>query len=257
MDRSIADIRRALADATAEDLPALLRYYAADPRNGVADACAVASRRLERDRREDERLDELCRLEADLAAEGIGSVAGVDEVGRGALAGPVTAAAVILPAGFRPRGITDSKRLAPDARLRFDALIRHEAIAWSVAHVPPSEIDARGIAAATAEAMRQAIAGLGCIVDHVLVDGLPVDLGCPTTAIVKGDARVRSIAAASIVAKVARDALMAELAVRVIGYGLAENKGYGSPDHLAALVARGPSDVHRRSFAPCSQTRMF
>jgi len=105
--------------------------------------------------------------------------------------------------------------------------------------------------------MRQAIAALACPIDHVLVDGNPTDLGRPATAIVRGDATVRAIAAASIVAKVARDMLMRDLDLRYPGYQLAANKGYGSADHLASIARRGPSPVHRRSFAPCSQTPLF
>jgi ribonuclease HII len=156
-----------------------------------------------------------------------------------------------------PARLTDSKRLDASTRERLDAEIRSHAVAWAVAHVSAAEIDALGIAQATAEAMRRAVSALGCPIDHVLVDGRHVELGHPTTAVVKGDASVRSIAAASIVAKVARDALMVELATGYEGYGLAVNKGYGSPDHLAAIRMRGPSEIHRRSFAPCSQTSLF
>ncbi len=137
-----------------------------------------------------------------------------------------------------------------------DGIIRATAEV-SVAHVPAERIDAIGIAAATREAMRAAISGLGAEVQHVLVDGLPVDLGIASTAIVKGDGCVRSIAAASIVAKVARDSLMSELDVSHPGYGLGTNMGYGSAAHLEALRLHGPSPVHRRSFSPCSQLTIF
>lgn len=255
--RTVSEIRRLFAAATGDELEELIERYSADPRAGIDDAISRARARLERERAERARLERLCALERQLARAGARVLAGVDEVGRGALAGPVTAAAVILPDGFMPARLTDSKRLDPATRERLDAEIRANAIACAVAHVSAAEVDALGIAQATAEAMRQAVSALGCPIDHVLVDGHHVELGHPTTAVVKGDASVRSIAAASIVAKVARDALMVELATAYDGYGLATNKGYGSPDHLEAIRTRGPSEIHRRSFAPCSQTSLF
>ena len=254
---SVTTIRHALASADGDALDALIVLHERDARAGVVQAVTVARRRLDRDRREEARLVDICILERELVARGCTVVAGVDEVGRGALAGPVTAAAVVLPPDFAPRGLTDSKQLDPAARQGFDALIRASAIAVSVAHVPAAEIDAIGIVAATAEAMRRAVHGLGLVVDHVVVDGLPVELGVPSTAVVKGDAKVRSVAAASIVAKVARDTLMIDLATRFTPYGFEGNKGYGAPGHLAALDAHGPCEIHRRSFAPCVQSSLF
>lgn len=253
----VAAVRHAIASADGPALEALIRVYEADARAGVEQAVVAARRRLERDRRESARLSDICVLERELEARGFAVIAGVDEVGRGALAGPVTAAAVVLPPGFLPRGITDSKQLDPARRQRFDEVIRRNAVCLCVAHVPAVEIDAMGIAAATVEAMRRAIAGLALAADHVVVDGLPVDLGVPSTSVVKGDARVRSVAAASIVAKVARDALMVELAADFGPYGFDGNKGYGSPGHLAALNEHGPCEIHRRSFAPCVQSSLF
>ncbi len=184
-------------------------------------------------------------------------VAGVDEVGRGALAGPVTAAAVLLDAGADIPGLADSKTLTPRQRARVDSVIRASAAAVAVAHVPPGVIDALGIAEATRRAMLEAVAALAVRPHAVVVDGLPVDLGVESHAVVRGDSLVAAVAAASIVAKVARDGLMAELDHEFPGYGFATHKGYGTPDHLAAIERLGPCEIHRRSFAPCSQRRLF
>jgi len=191
----------------------------------------------------------------DLRQQGL--VAGVDEAGRGPLAGPVVAAAVILD-DSRPmiRGIADSKVLSPHAREDLAGRIRDRCIAWSLGWADPSEIDALNILQATMLAMRRALLGLGRVPAHVIVDGdrcpslagLPFD--CSIEAVVAGDASVKCVGAASILAKVARDRCMCELDQRFPGYGLARHKGYGTPQHLEALRRLGPSPVHRRSFAP-------
>jgi ribonuclease HII len=176
-------------------------------------------------------------------------IAGVDEVGRGPLCGPVTAAAVILDFDHLPSGLDDSKRLSPARRLELDTVIRAQARV-AVAHASVAEIDALNILQASHLAMRRAIMALGP--DFALIDGnrLPRDLPCPAQAVVKGDARSLSIAAASIVAKVARDAIMVRLAAEHPGYGWERNAGYPSPGHLEALHRLGPTPHHRRSFAP-------
>jgi ribonuclease HII len=180
-----------------------------------------------------------------------GLVAGVDEVGRGPLAGPVVAAAVILDDLQPIAGLRDSKTLGPATRERLAAEIRAKALCVSVAESSVDEIDRLNILQATMLAMQRAVEGLRLRPAHVLVDGnrLP-RLRVPAEAIVKGDARIPAIAAASIVAKVHRDALLCALHERHPAYGFAEHKGYPTPEHLAALRAHGPSPVHRRSFAP-------
>lgn len=184
-------------------------------------------------------------------------VAGVDEAGRGALAGPVTAAAVILGHGEWISGLADSKTMTPKRRSLVEAAIRERAAAFAVAHVEPAIIDTLGIAEATRRAMLEAIAGLAIRPHLVLVDGLPVELGIESRTIVRGDSLVPAIAAASVVAKVSRDALMAEADAAFPGYGFAVHKGYGTPDHLAAIERHGPCAIHRRSFAPCCRSRLF
>ena len=179
-----------------------------------------------------------------------GRVAGVDEAGRGSLAGPVVAAAVILPADFVLPGLTDSKLLTPAARTRLASEIRAVAVAYAVAAVEASEIDATDILRATLRAMASAVRGLSMGPELVLVDGniLP-PLSVPARAVVRGDRLVSAISAASILAKVTRDATMVEWDRRFPGYGFAQHKGYGTVAHLSSIVRHGPCTIHRKSFA--------
>jgi ribonuclease HII len=175
----------------------------------------------------------------------------VDEAGRGPLAGPVFAAAVVLDPGRRLRGLDDSKRLPERARLELAGLIKARAIAWAVASASVDEIDALNILGATLLAMERAIAALAVAPARVLVDGLH----CPTVAaatraVVRGDARVKAISAASILAKTARDGEMVRLAQAYPQYGFERHKGYPTPEHLERLRRFGPCAVHRRSFRP-------
>jgi len=192
--------------------------------------------------------------ERQLQAAGFRLVAGIDEVGRGPLAGPVMAAAVILdPAGSADwyELLNDSKALSTIQRERLDPLIRHGALAVGLGSASSEEIDAIGIAPATRMAMARAVAGLKVKPDHLLIDAMPLpEPGIPFRAVIHGDALCRSIAAASIVAKVARDAQMVQEDASYPGYGFARHKGYGTPEHLESLARLGPCPIHRRSFAP-------
>ncbi len=196
--------------------------------------------------------EELCcswRFEDEAAAGGCDVVAGLDEVGRGALCGPVVACAVVLGRDFDASGLDDSKRLTPRQRERLAERVRGRARAWALGESGPEEIDRVNILRATWLAMGRALDGLGVPSDLVLVDGAPAEgLRLPQRAIVKGDALSVSIAAASIVAKVARDAMMREWDERCPGYGLARNMGYASEGHREALRRMGPSVIHRKSF---------
>jgi ribonuclease HII len=178
-------------------------------------------------------------------------IAGVDEVGRGPLAGPVVAAAVILDPERTIDGLADSKRLSPRRRDTLAGLIRGRALAWALGRAEVEEIDRLNILQASLLAMRRAVEALGVAPAKALVDGnrCPV-LSCPVQAVVRGDATLACISAASILAKVSRDAEMAELDRSYPGYGLAVHKGYPTAVHLAALRRLGPSPIHRRSFAP-------
>ena len=184
-------------------------------------------------------------------ARGLLRIAGTDEVGRGPLCGPVTAAAVILDPARIPEGLNDSKKLTAKRRAALVEEITATAD-WCVAHASVEEIDSLNILRASHLAMCRAVAGLRARPDHVLVDGnrLPQDLGVSAEAIVKGDGRSVSIAAASILAKEARDALMVGLAQQYPGYGWERNAGYPTRDHLQALLDLGVTPVHRRSFKP-------
>ncbi|HWJ20804.1 MAG TPA: ribonuclease HII [Gemmatimonadaceae bacterium] len=194
-------------------------------------------------------------IERDLRAAGAPLIAGVDEVGRGPLAGPVVACAVVMPPDARAiAGVDDSKRLTCAARVRLAARIRERAIAIGVGAASVREIERINIYHATVLAMRRALARLAVKPDHVLVDGKTLrTLGVEHTAIVGGDARCYNIACASIVAKVTRDRLMERLAAHYPDYRWERNAGYGTPDHLAGLAARGITPHHRRSFCAVSQ----
>ena len=193
-----------------------------------------------------------------LWVQGGAVVAGIDEAGRGPLAGPVVAAAVVLPPFSGPlRGLRDSKLLTPRARARVAALVRRRALAIGVGAASVREIDRLNIRRATILAMRRALDRLPFIPAYVLVDGLLCpELGRPHEAIVGGDASCVSIAAASVIAKTVRDRLMVRLAARHPAYAWAANKGYATPEHLAALTAAGTSAHHRRSFAPVIQLEL-
>jgi ribonuclease HII len=178
-------------------------------------------------------------------------VCGIDEVGRGPLAGPVVAAAVVLDTGAEIKGLADSKRLSETRREMLDREIRAAALAFSLGRAEPSEIDALNILQATLLAMTRAVAGLGVRPHAALVDGNAIPpLTIPAEAIVRGDEKIPAISAASIVAKVARDAEMRELEARYPGYGFAAHKGYPTRKHLEAIARLGVLPVHRRSFAP-------
>ncbi len=190
------------------------------------------------------------RFEKKAWATGAVMVAGVDEVGRGSLFGPVVAAAVILDRSYRVRGLRDSKLLLPERRELLAPRIREHAIAWAVAAVDAARIDQINIYHASRLAMREAVLRLQPAADHLLIDALRLDCDLPQRAIIHGDALSASIAAASILAKVERDRMMCEWDAVFPEYGLASHKGYSTPQHIAALREHGPSPLHRQSFAP-------
>lgn len=183
-------------------------------------------------------------------------IAGIDEAGRGPLAGPVVAAAVVIPCGFKLSGLNDSKKLTAKKReILFEELMAADGVLIGIGQVDAPEIDVLNILKATHLAMRKAAESLLHIPDFCLIDGLPVkDFPFPQEAIVKGDAKSLSISAASIIAKVTRDRLMAEYAREFPQYGFERHSGYGTKAHLEALNTYGPCRIHRRSFAPVTQT---
>jgi ribonuclease HII len=196
---------------------------------------------------------DLDRYEGALRAQGFSRIAGADEAGRGALAGPLVAAAVILPDGFDREGINDSKLLtAAQRETQFD---RIRASCWiAVRKIEPGVLDERGLHRSNLALLRRCVKALDPVPDYVLTDGFPVArMPCPSLGIKKGDTVAASIAAASIVAKVTRDHIMRRLHRRYPDFNFAENKGYGTPEHWLALDRHGPSDIHRLSFAGVGQ----
>jgi ribonuclease HII len=229
----------------------LLRAIAVDPRAGVRALSARLVRERERHRVEVRRLRALYRPQIALAHSAGGEVAGVDEVGMGPLAGPVVAAAVVLPVSPRLWGLADSKQVPDEVRRTLAARIREVARDVSIGTASREEIDRLNVYHAGLLAMRRAIDGLRDRPAHVAIDGRVVpDVAIPQSRWIGGDARVAAIAAASIVAKVHRDDLMRRLDTRHPGFGFAQNVGYGTAEHLAALRRLGPTPEHRRSFAP-------
>ena len=199
-----------------------------------------------------ERLDPDFAEERILWSRGYRHVAGIDEVGRGCLAGPVTAAAVILPPNWKPRGLRDSKLLKPEERRRLDVEIRSRALAWAIAFVSPELIDRINILQATLLASQLAAARLPIRADALLLDAVALpELKIHQRVLVSADRLCASVAAASVIAKVARDRLMEEMDLLYPGYDLARNKGYAAPEHRAGLDALGLTPIHRLSFAPC------
>jgi ribonuclease HII len=201
----------------------------------------------------------LYAMERALRRRGFAGVAGADEAGRGACAGPLVAAAVLLPAGRRGEidGLADSKLLTPAARERVYVQVIERAVAHAVVVVPAAEVDARGLHVCNLAAMRRALATLPVRPDYVLTDGFPVDgLDAPGLAVWKGDQVAACVAAASVLAKVTRDRIMVELAETYPEYGFDEHKGYATPEHSAALDRYGPCAVHRFSYANVAGARV-
>lgn len=222
-----------------------------DPRAGARALWALEQAAIAAQAQERARIFKMLRHERALWGRGVHHVGGLDEVGVGPLLGPVVAAVVVLPAGVSIEGIDDSKKLSHGRRVQLDKEIRAQALGVGMGQCSALEIDAMNIHRATREAMRRALVNLPCALDHVLVDAHRVPGTKVTqTAIIGGDRVSHAIAAASIVAKVARDAMITALDGAYPGYGLAQHKGYGTAMHLEALAQLGPTPHHRQSFAP-------
>jgi ribonuclease HII len=201
----------------------------------------------------------MCSSRFERAARQLGwtRIAGIDEAGRGALFGPVVAAAVVLNPKRRIVGLDDSKKLTPERRAELAPRIHEHALAWAVAEIDASRIDAWNIYQASRQAMTAALQQLSIIPDYLLIDAMQLDVLIEQKSLIKGDAKSISIAAASILAKTHRDARMNEWDVIYSGYGLAQHKGYGTPEHLEALRRLGPTPLHRNSFAPVRESRCW
>jgi ribonuclease HII len=251
---SVAELRERYVDGgrpLPEELEALLE---ADSRAGAREILRLVRKRREENRAEGQRLRHLLRFERELWERGVVHVAGVDEAGMAPLAGPVVAGACVLPREYRPRGIDDSKQLDRKERERLAADVKANAICWAVARAEVDEIDGLNIYRAGLLALTRAVRGLAVVPDHLLVDARKLrDLRIAQTPIVHGDALSLTIAAASILAKTARDALMRDLDAAHPGYGFARHKGYPTAEHFDALKRLGACPIHRRSFQPVRQ----
>lgn len=239
-------IAATLANAPVDELQPLLDRWHDDPRAQVRRAVGVAERRRAHEQAERARVEAMYDLMHELGGDGL--VLGVDEVGRGAVAGPLTVCAVALPDDPKIWGVNDSKQLTPTRREQLAVQIRHVATAIGTCHIQPTEIDELGMSLCLRRAMAGAIADAGGDPACVLIDGNPVHVHPKERTLVKGDARIACIAAASIVAKVTRDELMIELDEQYPGYHFAQSKGYASAEHIAGIQKQGLSAVHRATF---------
>jgi ribonuclease HII len=248
---SVAELRVRFVDRGAALSAECEAALVSDERAGAREVLRLVQKRRRENRAEGQRLRHLLRFESELWERGLTLVAGVDEAGMAPLAGPVVAGACILPCDYRPRGIDDSKQLDARARERLAADIRRNAVAWSVARAEVDEIDSLNIYRAGLLALTRAVTALATAPEHVLVDArkLP-EVRLPQTPIVHGDALSLTIAAASILAKTTRDALMSELDAAHPGYGFSRHKGYPTEEHFDALRRLGACAIHRRSFQP-------
>ncbi len=248
---TLAELRVRYVDG-ARPLPAAVEAeLRSDPRSGAKAILDAVAKRRHAHRAEGQRLRKMLRFEQELWASGTLHVAGVDEAGMSPLAGPVYAAAVVLSPGTRIADVDDSKKLDVKARERLAVEIKEAAVAWAVGTASVDEIDTINIHWAGLLAMQRAVLGLGLTPQHLLIDARRLkDLDIPQQRIVKGDARSLSIAAASILAKTSRDAMMRELDAAHPGYGFAKHKGYPVKAHVAALTKLGACVAHRRSFGP-------
>ena len=246
---TIKEIKEQLASIQRLDDP-LLTELEQDSRSGVIQAIAKRKRDIQKRIDEDERLEGMLTYEKECYARGMELIAGVDEVGRGPLAGPVVAAAVILPKACKIPGLNDSKKIPKSKHKEIYEAVLQNAIAIGIGVKDNQVIDQVNIYEATKLAMMEAIGQLDPQPQHLLIDAMKLDLPIPQTSIIKGDANSLSIAAASIVAKVTRDQMMEEFDREYPGYDFAQNAGYGTAKHLAGLDKLGVTPIHRRSFEP-------
>ena len=246
---TIKEIKERLATIDDLDHP-LFEELILDGRAGVQAAISKRKRELQKQVDEDMRLEKMLAYEKELYAQGIDLIAGVDEVGRGPLAGPVVAAAVILPKACKIPGLNDSKKIPKSKHKEIYEAVLQNAIAIGIGIKDNQVIDQVNIYEATKLAMMEAIGQLEPQPQHLLIDAMRLDLPIPQTSIIKGDANSLSIAAASIVAKVTRDQMMEEFDCEYPGYDFTQNAGYGTANHLAGLDKLGVTPIHRRSFEP-------
>ena len=247
--QSISEIKEILGNCSMEELPEQIKQFEEDSRKGVQTTLASFRKKYEKYQQELERLEEILTYERGLWEAGYDLVAGIDEVGRGPLAGPVVAAAVILPKECKIEGVNDSKKLSAKKREELYDIILEKAVSYGIGIVSNERIDEINILQATYEAMREALSQLKPKADYILADAVTIPMvSTPQRGIVKGDAKSMSIGAASIVAKVYRDRLMEAYDEVYPGYGFASNKGYGAAEHLEGIRKQGITPIHRKTF---------
>ncbi len=247
--QTVADIKARLAQADSGELAVLERALLSDTRKGVRDALCAARKRIEAEKQEEKRLGGLYAYERQLAHGRL--IVGLDEVGRGPIAGPLAVGAVVLPKDPRIPGLDDSKKINERQREGIAARIKEHALAWAVVYIEAEAIDAAGMTASLRVAFTRAVRKVeeaGVVPEVLLIDGNPLHFDERELNVVKGDGRCASIAAASIVAKVDRDALMRRYAEQYPVYGFDSCKGYASAQHIEAIKEHGLSPLHRKSF---------
>ena len=246
---TISQIKEILSSIHTIDDP-MFQQLSLDMRKGVQTALKSCQKRIEKEQKRAEHFIEMQYYERLAYQEGASFIAGVDEVGRGPLAGPVVAAAVILPKNIEDLGFDDSKKLSASKREEIYRLIQEKAIAIGIGIVDADIIDQVNIYQASRLAMQQAVSELKIQPDYLLIDAMKIDVNTPQIGIIKGDAKSISIAAASIVAKQVRDQMMQEFDELYPGYDFDNNAGYGTPKHLEGLKSKGICPIHRKTFAP-------
>ncbi|WP_202077039.1 ribonuclease HII [Caldalkalibacillus salinus] len=246
---TIKEIKSWLDNTAEEHVVQHLKALEKDGRQGVKRLAQSWERRIQLKEERERHWEHIQRHEKELREQGYNFIAGVDEVGRGPIAGPVVAAAVILPQDFKLVGINDSKQLSKEDRETYDTYIREHALDYHIAFVDAKDIDRMNIYQATVQAMKDALTTMTMKPEYALIDAVRLShLSYPSRSIVKGDANSVSIAAASIIAKVARDRWMEEIANLYPQYGFERHKGYGTKEHWQALNEKGPTPIHRKSF---------
>ena len=247
--QSISEIKEILGNCSMEELPEQMKQFEEDSRKGVQTALASFRKKYEKHQQELARLEEILTYERGLWEAGYDLVAGIDEVGRGPLAGPVVAAAVILPKECKIEGVNDSKKLSAKKREELYDIILERAVSYGIGVVSNERIDEINILQATYEAMREALSQLKPKAEYILADAVTIPMvSTPQRGIIKGDAKSMSIGAASIVAKVYRDRMMEAYEEVYPGYGFASNKGYGAAEHIEGIRKQGITPIHRKTF---------
>ena len=246
---TIKEIKELLATVKELDSPIFLELEK-DTRSGVQKEISKRKKNIQAELDENLRLENMLTYEKDLYKQGLTLIAGVDEVGRGPLAGPVVAAAVILPQGCKIKGLNDSKKIPKKKHLEVFQAVQDQALSIGIGIIDNQVIDQVNIYEATKLAMKEAISQLSLQPQHLLIDAMKLDLPISQTSIIKGDANSLSIAAASIIAKVTRDELMKDYDSQFPGYDFTANAGYGTAKHLEGLTKLGVTPIHRTSFEP-------